>query len=132
MSDSLQPSSPVAHQAPLSMGFSRQDYWSGLPGPPPGDLADPGIEPSSLTSAALSGGFFATEQPPGKPALCVTMRQMRPCASAPSPSSGMCPHPQAALASGQSGQPASPPTHRHPSTRTLVNTGPLLLSQHWW
>ena len=38
----------VAHQAPLSMGFSRQEYWSGLPCPPPGDLPDPGIEPESL------------------------------------------------------------------------------------
>ena len=37
----------VAHQAPPSMGFSRQEYWSGLPFPPPGDLSDPGIEPGS-------------------------------------------------------------------------------------
>ena len=48
----------VAHQAPLSMGFSRQEYWSGLPGPPRGDLPDPGIEPASLTSLALAGRFF--------------------------------------------------------------------------
>ena len=38
---------PVAHQAPLSMGFSRQEYWSGLPFPSPGDLPNPGIEPGS-------------------------------------------------------------------------------------
>ena len=44
----------VAHQAPLSMGFSRQEYWSGLPCPPPGDLSDPGIEPSSLALQADS------------------------------------------------------------------------------
>ena len=50
----------VAGQAPLSMGFSRQEYWSGLPCPPPGDLSDPGIESVSLTSAALAGGFFTT------------------------------------------------------------------------
>ena len=50
----------VAHQAPLSMGFSRQEYWSGLPCPPPGDLPDPGIEPVSLMSPALAGGFFTT------------------------------------------------------------------------
>ena len=50
----------VAHQASLSMGFSRQEYWSGLPCPPPGDLPDPGIEPTSLTSPALAGGFFTT------------------------------------------------------------------------
>ena len=50
----------VAHQAPLSVGFSRQEYWSGLPCPPPGDLPDPGIEPLTLTSCALSGGFFTS------------------------------------------------------------------------
>ena len=48
----------VALQAPLSMGFSRQEYWSGLPGPPPGDLPHPGIEPSSLESPALADRFF--------------------------------------------------------------------------
>ena len=48
----------VACQAPLSMGFSRQEYWSGLPCPPPEDLPDPGIEPVSLTSPALAGRFF--------------------------------------------------------------------------
>ena len=47
----------VAHQAPLSMGFSRQEYWSGLPCPPPGDLPDPEIQPISLMYA-LAGGFF--------------------------------------------------------------------------
>ena len=50
----------VAHQAPLSMGFSRQEYWSGLPCPPPGELPDPGIKPESLMSPALAGGFFTT------------------------------------------------------------------------
>ena len=50
----------VARQAPLSMGFSRQEYWSGLPCPAPGDLPDPGIEPTSLTSPALAGTFFIT------------------------------------------------------------------------
>ena len=44
----------VAHQAPLSMRFSRQDYWSGLPCPPPRDLPNPGIEPTPLTSSALA------------------------------------------------------------------------------
>ena len=43
----------IAHQAPLSMGFSRQEYYSGLPCPPPGDLADPGIEPASPVTPAL-------------------------------------------------------------------------------
>ena len=48
----------LAHQAPLSMGFSRQEYWSGLPFPPQGDLPTPGIEPMSLMSLALAGRFF--------------------------------------------------------------------------
>ena len=47
-------------QAPLSMGFSRQEYWSGLPFPSPGDLPDPGIKPASLKSPTLAGGFFTT------------------------------------------------------------------------
>ena len=46
----------VAHQAPLSMGLSQQEYWSGLPFPPPGNLPNPGIEPESLTSLALAVG----------------------------------------------------------------------------
>ena len=50
----------VAHQAPQSMGLSRQEYWSGLPLPSPGHLPDPGTEPMSLTSPALAGGFFST------------------------------------------------------------------------
>ena len=48
----------VACQPPLSMGFSRQEYWSGLPSPPPGGLPDLGVEPMSLMSPALAGGFF--------------------------------------------------------------------------
>ena len=50
----------VAHQAPLSMGSSRQEYWSGLPCPPPGDIPNLGIEPMSLMSPALAGRFFTT------------------------------------------------------------------------
>ena len=56
----------VAHQAPLSMGFSRQGCWSRLPFPSPGDLPDPGIETTFPVSPALSSRFFMTE-PPGKP-----------------------------------------------------------------
>ena len=52
-------------QAPLSMEFSRQEYWSRLPFPTPGDLPDPGIKPASLVPPALAGGFF-TAEPPGK------------------------------------------------------------------
>ena len=50
----------IAHQAPLSVGFPRQEYWSGFPFPSPGDLPDPGIRPAS---SALAGGFFTTELP---------------------------------------------------------------------
>ena len=50
----------AAHQAPLSMGFSRQEYWSELLCPPPGDLPHSGIEPASLMSPALTGMFFTT------------------------------------------------------------------------
>ena len=56
----------VALQAPLSMGFSRREFWSGLPCPPPEDLPNPEIKPMSLASPALGGGFFTTE-PPGMP-----------------------------------------------------------------
>ena len=59
----------VAHQAPLSMGFSRQEYWNGLPFPPPGDLPEAGIEPMTPASPALAGGFFTTELPGKPPAL---------------------------------------------------------------
>ena len=51
----------VAHQAPLSMGFSRQEYWSGLPFPSPGDLPGPGIELESPAHPALAGRFFSAE-----------------------------------------------------------------------
>ena len=56
----------VAHQAPLSMGFSKQEYWSRLPFPPPGDLLHPGMKPISPASSAMAGRFFTTV-PPGKP-----------------------------------------------------------------
>ena len=55
-SDSLRPHG----QAPLSMEVSRQEYWSELPFPSPGDLSDPEIEPTLLVSPALAGGFFTT------------------------------------------------------------------------
>ena len=50
----------AARQAPPSVGVSRQEHWSGWPCPPPGDLPDPGMEPVSLTSPVLAGGFFTT------------------------------------------------------------------------
>ena len=57
----------IARQTPRSTGFSRQEYWSGLPCPPLGDLPDPGIEPTSLTSPALAGEFFTTSATWGAP-----------------------------------------------------------------
>ena len=59
----------AAHQALQSMAFPRQEYWSGLPFPSPGDLPDPGVEP---TSPALTGGFFTTESP-GKPTELISI-----------------------------------------------------------
>ena len=61
----------AAHQAPLSMGFSRQEYWSGLPCPPPGDLPDPGIEPRSC---ALQADSLPSE-PPRKPFLATSKEE---------------------------------------------------------
>ena len=54
----------IACQAPQSVEFSRQEYWSKLPFPTPGDLTNPGIEPTSLASPALAGRFFTTAPPP--------------------------------------------------------------------
>ena len=61
----------VAHQVSLSMGFSRQEYWSGLPCPSPRDLPNPGIEPVSPEASALAGGLFTTE-PLEKPSYTYT------------------------------------------------------------
>ena len=60
MSDFLRPYGLGPAKFLLSMEISRQEYWSGLPCPPPGDLPDPGIEPMTLASPALADGFFTT------------------------------------------------------------------------
>ena len=60
----------VAHQAPLCIGFPRQEYWSGLPFPFAGDLPKPGIEPTSPTSPALADEFFTTEPKSNSFLLC--------------------------------------------------------------
>ena len=65
VSNTLQPNWTVAHKALLSMEFSRQEYWSRLPLPTPGELPNLGNEPAYLASPILAGGFFAAE-PPGK------------------------------------------------------------------
>ena len=64
MSDSFTTSWTTACQTPLFMGFSRQEYWSGLPFPPPGDLPDPGIKPASLMLPALAGRFLSSSEKP--------------------------------------------------------------------
>ena len=56
----IQLCNPIAHQASLSMGFSRQEHWSGLLFPPPGDLPNPRIEPATSVSPVLAGRFFTT------------------------------------------------------------------------
>ena len=60
MSNSFWPHGLLPARLPFPMGFSRQEYWSGLPCPPPGDLPDSGIESTSFTSPALAGWFFTT------------------------------------------------------------------------
>ena len=62
----------IAHPAPLSMEFSKQEYWSSLPFPTPRDLPDPEIEPASLGPPVLAGRFFTTA-PPKKPFLAVNL-----------------------------------------------------------
>ena len=75
----------AACQAPLSVGFSRQEYWSGLLRPPPEDLPDPGIEPASLTCPALAGRFLPLA-PPGKPLIkCECESQSEVAESCPTP-----------------------------------------------
>ena len=63
----------MAHQAPLSMGFSRQEHWSGRLCPPPGDRLDVGIELGALTSPALAGGFFTAAAAAKSLQLCPTL-----------------------------------------------------------
>ena len=61
----------ATRKSPLSVGFSRQDYWSGLPSPPPGDLPNPGIEPASFKSPAWAGQFFTTSTTWEAPLRCL-------------------------------------------------------------
>ena len=75
----LTPCNPMDYSlpAPLSMGFSRLEYWSGLPCPPPGELPNPGIKPVTLKSSALAGRFFTTStswEAPQKYALRLQIR----------------------------------------------------------
>ena len=67
----------TAHRAPLSMGFSRQEYWSGLPCPPPGDLPGPGTEPTSPVSSALQADSLPLS-PQGSPVRIITQKSASP------------------------------------------------------
>ena len=76
----------VAHQAPLSMGFPRQEYWSGLLFPSPGDLPDLGIKPVSPVSPTLAGRFFPTAPSKPQPLLNLSGRNVKSASySTPSP-----------------------------------------------
>ena len=90
MSDSFATSWTVAYQASLSMGFSRQEYWSGLSFPTPGDLRDPWIEP---TSPALVSGFFTSPSPWKAHSLTCYTKSFTPCSSHPLQPSVSCPLP---------------------------------------
>ena len=68
----------AACQAPLSMGFPRQEYWSGLPFPSSGDLPDPKIEPVSPVSPALAGGLLTTEPPEKPPKTTLYLDKKKP------------------------------------------------------
>ena len=70
----------IAHQAPLSMGFSRQEYWSGLPFPSPGDLPEPGTKPVCPVSPALQSDYFTTE-PQGCPLHMLNSNLLDPSTS---------------------------------------------------
>ena len=67
----------IHRQAPLALGFSRQEHWSGSPCPLPGDLPDPGIELESLTSPAQAGGFFTTSATWEAPSQCTDLKSFR-------------------------------------------------------
>ena len=69
----------VACQAPLSTGFSRKHYWSGLPFPLPGDLPSLGMKPMSSASPAWAGGFFATKPPEKPTAACFKLWSEHHC-----------------------------------------------------
>ena len=86
MSNSVTPWT-VAVQAPLSMGFSRREYWSGVPFPPPGNPSDPGIRPAPLTSPSLVQFRLVAQL---CPTLCDPMDRSTPGFPVPSPAPGAC------------------------------------------
>jgi len=109
MSDSATPWT-IACQAPLSMRFSRQEHWSGLPCSPPGDLPNPGIKPTSLRSPALADGFSTTTITitGAKRAICPFLETLPDCPS--DPRQGMCLRPR----SGPEAWTGLPSVHSYP------------------
>ena len=109
-----------ACQPPLSMGFSRHEYWSGLPCPPSGDLPDPGIEPKSLKSPALAGGFFTTSatwkpvSPPPTPGHKLPKNKMSSSYHPFPPCGGPC------RVCGRHSTQARAHTHTHTHTHTVI------------
>ena len=115
----------VAHQAPLTMRFPRQEYWSGLPFPSPGDLTDPGIE---STSPASAGGFF-TSEPSGKlntePSGCKDVPSLRKGKNDPDDATEAREAPTSTMGPGVlSSDAESRPAARGPEGGTLTLIGP--------
>ena len=81
----------VASQASLTMEFSRQEYWSGLPFFPPGDFPDPGIKTASLVSPALADGFFTTAPPIGNYTAAAAAKSLQSCPTLCDPIDGSPP-----------------------------------------
>ena len=81
----------VAHQAPLSLAFSRQEYWNGLPCPPPGDLTDLGITFMPLLSPALAGRFFTTSATWESPVAAAAAKSLQSCPTLCDPIDGSPP-----------------------------------------
>ena len=138
VSDSFATPWTVAHQsmAPLSMRLSRQEYWSSLPFPPPGDLPDPGVEPSSPAREAR----FCTTEPPGKPQVWVTQcvkggwHGCRTCVwhCCEDPGRRVCAAHSRCLVSGLSSVGSSVPA-RHPASGGRGRlTGACLIRGPWW
>ena len=125
-------SDSVGRQAPLSIAFSRQEYWSGLPCPPSENLSHPGIKPTSLTSPALASRFW--EKPPGKPRQSKLVRGF---CYAEFPCSWLWEYPQlkapagtAAKGTGTGSSCRSDPRHSQPSRQATVKLEPV--SSGWW
>ena len=117
-----------ARQAPLSMGFSRQESWSGVPFPSPGDLPNPGIEPASLRLLHWEAGSLPLA-PPGKPVNTLDSKQSRLGGSAlATPPPGCLPHTPHPAAPSHPG----PPSWNSFPSRSVTHAGPPSSLSHPW